>query len=151
MLAASLCLTLMISADPPKEKELSEAARKELKKLEGKWRITKVVFNGKAKPGDDGFFEFKGRRVIGLEGGEVEDYFEVVILDPATWPTILDLKALVDMGSLMKGTVYESIYKVDGDDLSLAIYLGTGKKRPDKFVSEKDSNVIVITLKREKK
>jgi hypothetical protein len=51
----------------------------------------------------------------------------------------------------MKGTIYETIYKINSDDLTLAIYFGEGKKRPEKFESVEDSNVVVVTLKREKK
>ena len=55
------------------------------------------------------------------------------------------------MGGTVKDQVYESIYKVDGDTLMLAVHIGEGKKRPEKFESPKDSGVVFITLKREKK
>ena len=149
MFAAFVALSLAAaSADEPK---LSEAAQKELKKLEGKWKTAKAVVNGKIKAVDEEFFKFKGRTIIITEGGDDTDIFEVVALDPSTSPKILDLKAVVDMGPLAKGTMYEAIYKLDPDELSLAIYFGEGKKRPEKFESEKDSKVVVVSLKREKK
>jgi uncharacterized protein (TIGR03067 family) len=79
------------------------------------------------------------------------EFFEVAAMDPSTTPKILDLKALLDEGPLTKGSVVEAIYKLDGDDLTIALYIGEGKKRPEKFESEKESMVIVVTLKREKK
>ena len=77
--------------------------------------------------------------------------FEIAALDPSTDPKILDLKTLEDMGQLRKDAVLESIYKFDGDTLVIAIYIGEGKKRPDKFESPKDSGVVLVTLKREKR
>ena len=62
----------------------------------------------------------------------------------------IDLKATNDMGEVRKGDVYEGIYKFDGDTLVIALDLG-GKSRPSKFEAEKDSKVIVATLKKEKK
>jgi len=148
MLAAIMLLTLSAPADPPK---LSEAAEKELKKLEGKWKAVKAVANGNEETpmmdGADVVIEFKGRKLL-LNDKEV---LEVAALDPSTDPKILDVKALVDMGGLRKDTVLEAIYKLDGDTLMLALHMGEAKKRPDKFESEKDSGVVVVTLKREKK
>jgi uncharacterized protein (TIGR03067 family) len=143
---------LSLAAATADEPKLSEAAQKDLKKFEGKWKAAKVVLNGKVESEDkEVFIEFKDRKLIVTEGGKERDLFEVAALDPSVTPKLLDLKALVDMGPLMKGTIYEAIYKLDGDEFSLAIYFGEGKKRPEKFESEKDSNVVVVTLKREKK
>jgi uncharacterized protein (TIGR03067 family) len=152
MFAAILALSFAAAPLEEKEKPLPEAAQKDLKKLEGKWKATKAVANGNEEGGDKEIFvEFKGRKVIVTEGGKEMEFFEVATLDPSTTPKLIDLKALVDMGPISKGTVYESIYKVDGDDLSIAIYFGEGKKRPEKFESEKDSLVALVTFKREKK
>jgi uncharacterized protein (TIGR03067 family) len=150
MIAAFPALSLAASAaDEPK---LSETAQKELKKFEGKWKAAKVVLNGTTEnDGKEVFVEFKGRKIIVTADGKEMEFFEVAALDPSVTPKILDLKAQVDMGPLTKGTVYEAIYKLNGDDLSLAIYFGEGKKRPEKFESEKDSNVVVVTFQREKK
>src|SRR5262245_42165810 len=124
MLAAIMLLTLSAPADPPK---LSEAAEKELKKLEGKWKAVKAVANGNEETpmmdGADVVIEFKGRKLL-LNDKEV---LEVAALDPSTDPKILDLKALVDMGGLRKDTVLEAIYKLDGDTLMLALHMGEAK------------------------
>ena len=152
MFAAILALSFAAAPLEEKEKPLPEAAQKDLKKLEGKWKAVKAVVNGNEEnEGKEIFIEFKGRKVIVTDNGKEMEFFEVATLDPSTTPKLLDLKALVDMGPLTKGSVYESIYKVDGDDLSIAIYFGEGKKRPEKFESEKDSMTVVVTFKREKK
>jgi uncharacterized protein (TIGR03067 family) len=149
MIAAVLSLTFIVAtADEPK---LPEAAQKELKKLEGKWKAVKAVTNGlEETPEMDGqevVVEFKGRKAV-VNG---KDFFEIATLDPSTEPKCIDLKSGVDQGQIAKGTVFESIYKFDGDDLVLAIHMGADKKRPAKFESEKDSGVVVVTMKREKK
>ena len=150
MLAAILALSLVVPAADAKEKELSDVAKKELKKLEGKWKATKVVAEGKeiepTMNGVDLVVEFKGRTFLFLG----EELFEVAALDPSTDPKLLDFKALKDMGEITKGSTYEAIYKLDGNDLVLALSTGT-TNRPSKFESEKDSKTVVVTFKREKK
>ena len=152
MFAAILALSFAAAPPEEKEKPLPEAARKDLKKLEGKWKAVKASVNGNEEGGDKEIFvEFKGRKITVTDDGKELEFFEVATLDPSTTPKLIDLKALQDMGPITKGTVYEAIYKVDGDDMSLAIYFGEGRKRPEKFESEKDSLVAAVTFKREKK
>ena len=154
MFAAIVTLTLAAPAALPddKEKPLPEAAQKELKKLEAKWKAVKAVANGNEEANSkEIYIEFKGRKILVTDDGKEMEFFEVAAMDPSTTPKLLDLKALVDMGPITKGTVFEAIYKLDGDDLVIAIHIGADKKRPDKFESEKDSMVVVVTLKREKK
>src|SRR5207253_971052 len=108
-----------------------------------KWKVTTVSLDGEErKPNADDkdvFIDFKGRKVILTEDGKETELFEVAALDPSTTPKILDFKGLVDMGPVIKkDTVYEGIYKLDGDDLKLALYIAAGSKRPEKFESVKD-------------
>ena len=149
MIAALLTLTFVVAAaDEPK---LTEAAQKELKKFEGKWRAVKAITNGNEETpemdGQEVVVEFQGRKAV-VNGKE---FFEIATLDPSTNPKCIDLKSLVEQGQIAKGAVFESIYKFDGDDLVMAIHMGGDKKRPAKFESEKDSGVVVVTMKREKK
>jgi uncharacterized protein (TIGR03067 family) len=149
MFAVLVAASLAVPQQKEKEKEWPEAAKKELRKFEGMWKAVKGVTNGNeetANGGNDVFIEFKGRKLL-LGDKEV---FEIAALDPSTDPKILDLKAVTDMGQLRKDAVLESIYKLDGDTLMLAVYIGEGKKRPEKFESPKDSQVVWMTLKREK-
>lgn len=149
MFAALVSLSLVVAT--VEEPKLSDEAKKDLKKLEGKWKAVKAVTNGNEETpmmdGNDVIIEFKGHKLL-LNDKEV---MEVAALDPSTDPKILDIKALADMGGLRKDTVLEAIYKLDGDTLMLAVHIGETKKRPDKFESPKDSGVVVVTLKREKK
>lgn len=139
-------------AEPQKEKEkdLPEAAQKELKKFAGKWKAIELHVDGnEQKPELDGnevIFEFKGRKFL-LNGNEL---LGVDSLDPSTNPKCIDLKGLMDLGGVKKDTVYEGIYKLDGDKLTLAVNVSELKKRPEKFESPKDSMVVVVTLKKEK-
>ena len=151
MLAALVALSLVVPAADAKEKELSEAAQKDLKKLEGVWKAVKQVNNGTEEEpkmgGEDVVIEFKGRTLL-LAGKE---FLTVATMDPAADPKCIDFKSLVDMGPVSKGMVFEGIYKLDGDTLVLALHLEGGSNRPAKFESEKDSKVIVVTFERQKK
>lgn len=133
-----------------KDKELSAEAKKDLEKLQGKWKATKVTADGnETEPQMDGadvIVEFKKEKFF-FAGKE---FFDVAALDPSTTPKLIDFKALADMGEIAKGNTYEGIYKLDGDTLELALYVGEGSKRPDKFESAKESKVVVVTFKREK-
>jgi uncharacterized protein (TIGR03067 family) len=149
MFAALAALSFVTAtADEPK---LSDAAEKDLKKFEGEWKIAKVVAGEvEETPMMDGaevFLEFKGRKMM-LGDKEIA---AITALDPSTDPKLFDFKGLIDLGQLKKDTVYESIYKFDGDNLILAITMGETRKRPAKFEADKESGTVLITLKREKK
>ena len=139
---AGCMLALTIGADP-----LDEAARKELKALEGEWLVQRIeTKNGKQEPGDD------ERLSLTIKGakwtfGTVQEG-EVVALDPSTSPKLLDFK------SVRKGredTVNEAIYKVDGDTLIICIYQGKDKKRPTSLDKPTEANTVLWTLKKSKK
>jgi uncharacterized protein (TIGR03067 family) len=154
MFTALVCLALAAPTDPPKDKELPEAAKKELKKLEGKWKVTKeITSNGENEMaalgrGDEVTVEFKGNKVIIAAKEKFE--FEVSTLDGTVDPKILDLKALADKGPITKGSVIEAIYKFDGDTLILVGYAGEGKKRPANFDPPKDEGVGMWVMKKVK-
>ena len=152
MLATLVALALAAPAAPEeKEKELTEAAQKELKKFEGVWKAVKVVSGeGEETPmrdGGDAIIEIKGRKLL---VGETELY-TITALDPSTDPKCIDIRAAADMGEVRKGEVYEAIYKFDGDTLVIAGNMGEGKNRPTKFEVAKDSKTFIVTLKKEKK
>src|SRR5437763_146145 len=101
MLAALVALSLVVPSADAKEKELSAAAKKELKGLEGKWTATAVVVDGKELPapeGEEKNIEFKGRKFL-LAGNE---FFDIAGLDPSTDPKAIDFKGLADMGEIRK-------------------------------------------------
>ncbi|HJZ56221.1 MAG TPA: TIGR03067 domain-containing protein [Gemmataceae bacterium] len=147
MTAMIVALSLTAApADPPKE--LSEAAKKELKKFEGKWKAEKVTSSeGEITPPDgEGMLEIKDRKIL-LDG---KSFGEITELDPSVDPKCLDFKVLVGKGALSEGTVIETIYKIDGDTLTWAVYLGADKKRPANFDAPKEAGTFVVVLKRVK-
>lgn len=149
MLAAVVALALVVPAAPKdKEKELTEAAKKDLKKLEGVWKGVKGVKDGEeAKDDEEVLVEFKGRTLLFKD----MEFLEITGLDTTTDPKLIDFKTVVDRGPLRKGTVFEGIYKFDGDTLTLALFEEGGTNRPTKFESAKGSKVILMTFERQKK
>src|SRR6185312_3774916 len=121
----------LLSADTPGK--LPEAAKRELKTLEGKWRVEKVLhFERETTPGsadDPLIFEFNGNRIDFAKASSGA----VVGLDPATTPRCMDFRPLEGFGIFKKGSTYESVYKLEGDTLTWAVYIGAGKNRPVGF------------------
>jgi uncharacterized protein (TIGR03067 family) len=153
MFAAFVALSL--AAPPADEPKLSEAAQKELKKLDGKWKVTKEVTAGgeREKPaigrGGDVAVEFKDRKLT-LTGQDTFE-LEVSALDPTTDPKSLDLKSPVDQGPIPKGALIEGIFKLDGDTLTLVFNAGEEKKmRPSNFDPPTEKDVGIWVLKRVK-
>ncbi|QJW99117.1 TIGR03067 domain-containing protein [Frigoriglobus tundricola] len=147
MLAALVALSIGYSADPPneKEKELPEAAQKQLQKLQGKWKVVKLCAKGmeyQPAEGDrDLIAEFKGRKFsfTGVEKGEV------VAIDSLADPKCLDMKCL-EKGRT--GVVDEGIFKLDGDTLTICFYQGEGKNRPTSFDAPKEPGTVMAVFKR---
>lgn len=130
-------------------KELSEEAKKELKGLEGKWRVVKFLHADREttpEAGEDVVVEFKGNTIdfAGAATGAV------VALDPATDPKCLDFKTPMGSGVFKADATYESVYRLDGDTLSWAVYHGREKNRPVSFDTPTDAGVMVIVLSRVK-
>lgn len=136
---------LAASGPAAPSKELPEAAKKELKALEGKWRVVKFLHSDReTTPGtgeDEVTVEFKGG-TIDFAGSATGS---VVALDPTTDPKCLDFKGLYK-----KDTIYESVYKRDGDTLTWAVYHGQGRSRPTAFDKPTDAGVMVVVLNRVK-
>jgi uncharacterized protein (TIGR03067 family) len=104
---------------------------------------------GEQEPGANDpelILEFKGRRV----SAEGKERAAVESIDPSTDPKCLDLKALDSEGDVKKGSVFEAIYKIDGDTLTLAIHVGPEKKRPANFDAPKEERTILMVFKRVK-
>jgi uncharacterized protein (TIGR03067 family) len=147
-LVGGLVVVASLFGAPPKE--LPDAARKELKALDGKWRVTKVVFSDREAIHDEDdnglVFSFKEGAIDFAESGSGV----VVELDPATDPRCLDFKTLKGFGVLKEGSTYESIYKLDGDALTWAVHVGREKNRPVTFDKPTDPGTLVIVLNRVK-
>jgi uncharacterized protein (TIGR03067 family) len=137
---------LPIPAELPKE--MPEAARKELQALQGKWRVVKFLHSDRettpGTDGDDVIVEFKGSTIDFNKAATGV----VVDLDPATDPKCLDFKTPTGSGVFKNGTTYESVYKLDGDTLTWAVYHGREKNRPTDFDKPTDPKVMVVLLTR---
>ena len=108
MFAAIVSMSLFVISAPleePKDKELPEAARKELKKLEGNWNFVKGVSSkgegmaeGKLR---DFILEFKGNRMCFQLGDETKETLQIAAIDPGTDPKCIDLQ---EKGSRQAGS-----------------------------------------------
>lgn len=141
-----VALVTFALATPPAEppKKLTEAAEKELKSLQGKWRVEKMATAGKELfPDKDSDFvvEIKGRTWI-FAGQEKA---EIIEIDPTTNPKCLDTKS-VEEGR--RGVVDENVYELDGDTLKVCFYQGKGKNRPTSFDVPKEKDTILVVMKR---
>jgi uncharacterized protein (TIGR03067 family) len=152
-----LCFPLLLLfgaaavADEPKveakDKAFSAEAKKELKKLEGKWKLIKVAIRGEE-------VEFPVDSCITFKDAEITISFEysekttvknrIVALDPNTDPICLDL---IEIRPGMTDWALECVYKLDGDTLLLAISLSPDvKNRPPGF-DKLTKGVMIWTLK----
>ena len=151
MLTAFVLLALSAPADPPKEKakELPAEAKKELKKLEGKWRVVKTLEATKeseAKDGEDVFITFKDAEMT-MASGDKKETIAITAVDGTTDPKCIDL---TETRRDKTERTLEGIFKLDGDTLQLAISIPKeGKSRPTGFDKPPDRTV-VMTLKRVK-
>ncbi|MDY3562819.1 TIGR03067 domain-containing protein [Gemmata sp. JC673] len=148
MFVTVVAVVLLAPAEPPKAevKELSAAAKKEVDKLQGKWKLVKGSRAGKEYEHTEGtpelIVEFKGRTWL-LNGVEKA---EIVALDPSSDPKCLDLKSLEQPRGA--NTVDEGIFKLDGDTLTICWYQGADKNRPTSFDIPKDKDTILGVPKR---
>ncbi|VTR93754.1 unnamed protein product [Gemmata massiliana] len=129
--------------------DLNEAARKELKALEGDWVLVSTAANGIER--DLSEDERIAVTVTGTKFtfGKLGDG-EITALDPSTSPKIVDFKMLRKPES---GVTNEAIFKVEKDALTVVVYLGEGSRRPANFdaATEKESQTAKFVLKRVKK
>ena len=154
MLIALVLSLAVLGAEP-----LPEAAQKELRLLQGKWIVVRGERNGKSfdlpKDGDMTLIvEIKDDKWLlsdGKAGSPQADKARLVMIDPKTNPKCLDKKS-VEKG--VEGTMIESIYKIEGDTLTICQYDGTykgkQKQRPSEFKSN-DTDTLVMVLERLKK
>jgi uncharacterized protein (TIGR03067 family) len=148
-LVVMLAGLLAVSGAGAPSQELPEAAKKEIKALEGRWGVVKVVFFDRESihdPDDRLIFAFKGNTIDFAKSGAGV----IVELDSGTDPKCLDFKLLKGFGVLKKDATYESAYKIDGDTLTWAVHVGREKNRPLTFDTPADAGTLVIVLTRVK-
>ncbi|VTR92533.1 unnamed protein product [Gemmata massiliana] len=154
MLASLLAVSLALApGQPPKEDkkapELSAEAKKELKKLEGKWQIVKALGSeGEADVKElDAFCAIAGTKLTFTRGTKTE-VAEVTALDPGADPKCIDL---TESRPGRPERVTEGVFKLDGDTLHLAMAAPKdGKLRPASVEKPTDGRIIVWVMKRVK-
>jgi uncharacterized protein (TIGR03067 family) len=127
-----------------------EAAKKELAKLQGTWRVVGVEENGAALP-EDKLREARGTVTVEgdkhtLKYGGVSQGTVTVKIDPSAKPRSYDL--LIPEGA-QKGKVQLGIYEVEGDTWRLCLNKSGAAGRPTEFSAKADSGWVLVTLKRE--
>jgi uncharacterized protein (TIGR03067 family) len=123
----------------------------ELKAMTGTWKVEKAEFAG-----NDATALLKELKLIVSEGGKYaveigkEKDEGTVIIDVSKKPKEMDIKPTVGPN---KGKTIKTIYKLDGDTLTVCYNLDTEKgARPEKFESKAgDTKSFLVTYKREKK
>jgi uncharacterized protein (TIGR03067 family) len=132
--------------------EASDAAERELKKLQGTWTTTGLIYNGKdfLASGRSGFnFVFKGNEAA-VEGNDAvkKEYAKIKVkLDATTKPMLMDITVAA---GIQKDAVIEGIYELKDDELKICARV-FGNERPTEFASPDGSSVVLLVLKREKK
>jgi uncharacterized protein (TIGR03067 family) len=128
------------------------ALKGDLKKLQGDWKATSIVYNGDTLPADaEGKVKltFKGK-VGTLQANKTikSEYSRLEFtLDETTKPRCMDVGVLVGG---QKGLTLEAIYKLDGDKLTICTKV-LGMNRPGKFESPGGESTALIVLERVKK
>src|SRR6266545_2295232 len=144
MLTALMLFVLSAPADPPEKiKELPAAAQKELKKLEGKWRIVKAATADKeqdVKECESLLFEFKGAELT-MSLGDKKETIRVTAIDATTDPKCIDL---TETRRDKSERTLEGVFKLDGDTLQIALTIPKdGKSRPTGFAKPTDPRTMV--------
>jgi uncharacterized protein (TIGR03067 family) len=150
-----LCLLTGVAADDPK---MQAALAKELKRLEGTWKVVSIVQGGKEQPVDTlgESMTFKDGRLT-VRGNREDDQPEPqqFRLDPTCHPPVIDID---DSGKNFKDAadVVEGVYRLDGDTLTVCLNWESGRgavkgNRPTALESKEGSPGRLITLKRQKR
>jgi uncharacterized protein (TIGR03067 family) len=137
-LLAVLAVGLLIAADAPKDD-----AAKELKSLEGSWKLVSGESNGETIP-DEALkasnLTVKGDKYTAKLGDQ--NHEGTIKLDPTKKPKAMDA---TDGDNTVLG-----IYELKGDEFKICI-APPGKDRPTEFSAKAGSEQILMVWKREKK
>jgi uncharacterized protein (TIGR03067 family) len=136
MLTGLLCVALL-GAD------LSDAAKKELETLQGKWQVERIdstanVYD-RTTHEQSLVLEFKGAKLL-VNDNEAA---EVVAIFTDTSPRCLDLKRYASGDGLAD----EAIFKLEGEQLVICIFIGGGtRERPASFDKPNRDGVLLVTM-----
>jgi uncharacterized protein (TIGR03067 family) len=138
-----LLLAFLLPAADPKED-----AKKDLEKMQGTWKVEKLVRDGTEAPAEMrakmNVVIAKNKMTVQTEGRPGEE--AEITLDPSTKPAQFDFTP----GNPNDKNLRKGLYKFDGDTLYLCWTRGGGE-RPKAFESKPQSMVVVFELKKEKK
>ena len=147
MLGILTAVLLIVSAAYPQ----GDAAKKELGRLEGKWKYVKVEAPDQIAQAiaEASIVEFRGNKMIHtitLSTGKKNVIEATIKLDPTKKPKTIDITPL---GGPEKGKTFQGIYELHGDTLKL--HLGdVPEDRPSAFKYKKGSARSLSTLRRTK-
>ncbi len=129
---------LLLAAEPP-----GDAAKDDLKKMQGEWIVEEAQRGGNTATGDElkkMLVTIKGSRIT-IDVGEARDEVAQMTLDPNEKPAAVDLKARGN--EVMKG-----IYKLDGG--MLTVCWSKEGERPTEFASKSGTMQVLLVMKRRK-
>jgi uncharacterized protein (TIGR03067 family) len=127
----------------------TDDAKTDLKAIQGAWQVVEVATADGLVPAD----EIKGAKVtikdnkLTLEGLDKEKKEFTFKLDPSTKPKSVDL---ISLDGTFKGQTTLGIYALDGDSLKFCLGNQESKVRPKAFKADKESDLLVLSLKRVK-
>ena len=148
MLACRLSLLVVFAVPTLAVFAQDDAAKEEMKKLQGTWKVVAMTIDGKEQPVDnlkltvvikDNTIIMKADDKVAVDG--------TVQIKPNVKPKQFDITH--NIGEV-KGKVDMSVYVLDGDTLKIAGYTGQTSltKRPAEFPKEGDKGIDFFTLKR---
>ena len=150
MLAFRLSVLLVFAVPGLAALAQDDAAKEEMKKLQGTWKLVSFEIDGKKQAADQAkmVFIFKDNTIQFLVNDmkAVEGTFTV---KPSAKPKELDVTHGIGPN---KGKVDMNLYELDGDTLKIAGYTGdiSLTKRPPAFPKEGEKGFDSFVLKREK-
>jgi len=131
---------LTVAADDKKD----DAAKEELKKMEGTWLLVSGEDNGQMMPAE----MLKTIKAV-IKGDKLSIYFGdkafegTLTVDPSKKPKTMDTVMTADKKTGV------AIYELDGDNFTICV--GNKGERPKEFTGKKDSGCSLYVYKREKK
>jgi uncharacterized protein (TIGR03067 family) len=138
LLSTILLLAVGLGSDSPKEYDDAT----QMVGLEGSWRLVMIEYQGRRTRQSGAGVTFR-RGTYTWTGSPNGPKNGNYIIDPKQKPAQL---ALTNTDGPMKGRTDKEIYRIDGDTLTMAMFLTKGEERPQSFDVKKD--LVLWTFKR---